>query len=429
MTHAPRIAAAALLALAAWTLPSPARAMPPFGTAESQVRQVFCDMSAVSGRYSATDAQYTASGVCVGVEAPQKGTEARTNTSEFPRLNESKETFRAGWTAKGSYNPLTKEVIEKVTMPAPNVDEKTPVGRPYGNYESRMICATDPWLTGIGVNCTGKTVVATGNLGEAEAALRRLNRPVTTPNKAPQLQALNASHDRYVKAHDFTSTTATTSKSSVIAQMFAPSVIEPRAASTHPPQTALRIRVAPAKEAKDTAYELEIQVKANFDWRLLTTIPVNGQLAQSALGYKGWGAHLAGTGPQMTAIVGEYRLRARATAPRRSEPGDWVEFKVAGKPGISIEDAARSSGVDKVGSVPAALKPGVAAATTGTRSTTPHGGALSAGTVPVARPLSPLLVPADSSLSAAKNKANAVSLNPQPLPPAAAPMQVPSALR
>lgn len=429
MTHAPRIAATALAVLTLWALPPPARAITPFGSADSRVRQVYCDMSAVSGRYSATEAQYSASGACVGLESPQKTTDASTGTSEFPRVNESKETFRAAWTAKGSYNPLTKEVIEKVTMPAPNIDEKTPAGRPYGNYESRMICATDPWLTGIGVNCTGKTVRATGNLGEAEAALRRLNRPVTTPNKAPQLQALNASHDRYVKAHDFTSKSATTGKSSVIAQMFAPSVVEPRPGSTHAPQTAMRVRVAPAKEAKDTAYELEIQVKANFDWRVLTTIPVNAQLAQSAPGYKGWGAHLAGTGPQMTAIAGEYRIRARATAPRRSEPGDWVEFRIAGKPGVTTQELARAK-VDRVGGAPAALKPGLAAATTGTsRSTTPHGGALPAGTVPAARPLSPLLVPADSSLSAAKNKANAVSLNPQPLPPAAAPVQVPSALR
>lgn len=427
MTHAPRIVFAALAGLTLSALSPPARAMPPFGVADSRVRQVFCDMSAVGGKFSAKDAQYTASGACVGLESPQKGDNANTNTSEFPRVNESKEIFRANWTARGSYNPLTKEVFEKLTMPAPNVDEKTPVGRPYGNYESRMICATDPWLTGTGVSCTGKTVVATGNLGEAEAALRRLNRPVTAPSKAPQLQALNTAHDRYVKAHDVTSTTATTSKSGVLAQMFAPSMVEPRAGSTHPPQTAMRIRVAPAEGAKDTAYELEIQVKANFDWRVLTTIPVNAQAAQSALGYKGWGGHLAGTGPQMTAIVGEYRIRALATSPRRSAPGEWVEFKIDGKPGVGIDELARSK-VDKVGSVPAALKPGIAA-TEASRSTTSRSGALSAGTVQEKRPVSPLLVPADSSLSAAKNKANAVSLNPQPLPPAAAPVQVPSALR
>ena len=183
-----------------------------------------------------------------------------------------------------------------------------------------------------------------------------------------------------------------------------PRVLEPTPGSTHVPQTAMRIRVAPAKEAKDTAYELEIQVKANFDWRALTTIPVNAQVAQSALGYKGWGAHLAGTGPQMTAAVGDYRIRARATAPRRSEPGDWVEFKIDGKPGATIDELARSK-VDKVG------------------------GASTTGTMPMARPVSPLALPAQTPLSAAKNKANAVSLNPQPLPPAAATTQAPSALR
>ena len=398
-----------------------------FGSADDRVKQVFCDMTAIKGGDTNTESRYSASGMCTELESPQKIDSARDNVSEFPRINESKEIWRAQWTAQGTYNPVTKETWERITMPAPTIDQKTPVGRPYGNYETRMICATDPWLTGISAACTGKTVNATGNLGSAEAALRKLNRPASTPNKAPQLQALQAAHDRYVKTHSFASTTETTGKGRAMAQLFAPTIIEPKAGSTHAPQTPLRIRVAAANNAKDTAYELEIQVQANFDWRVLTSIPTNAAVAQSTLGYQGWGGHVAGTGAQMMAIVGSYRVRARATSPSRSEPGDWVEFKIDGPPGISIQDAARSTG-EKVGSAPPALralKSGAMAGTTeASHAATPYGSAVAPKAATAA-----LLKTQQSPLNTVKNKTDAVLLNPQPLPPSALPTQAPSAFR
>ena len=427
-----------------------------FSAADSLQKQVFCNIARVNGQFSSTESKYTANGNCVGLESPQKGDSEKTNTSEFPRVNESKELFNAAWTAQGSYNPVTKEAWEKVTMPAPTIDQKTPVGRPYGNYETRMICATDPWLTGIGVQCTGKTVKATGNLGDTEAALRALNRPVTTPNKAPLLQALNTAHDRYVSTHAFNSTTAATSKSSAVGMLFAPTVVEPKPNSTHRPQTAMSIRVAPAETAKDTAYELEIQVQANFDWRVLTNIPVSAAVAQSALGYKGWGAHADGTGAQMTAIAGVYRVRAKATAPSRSAPSDWVEFKIDGKPGVSVEDLAKGKIDARSGAKTSAAA--AALATEAPRLQT-HGASVPAGSTPVARPaatagtltrspvetlksktdavlLNPQPLPpktataTPSPLSATRTKADAVLLNPQPLPPSSlTPAQVPGALR
>jgi len=135
---------AALSALALAAVAPCVHAMTPFGTADSQVKQVFCDMSAIKGQFNETESRYTSSGVCVELDSPQSNAKG---TSEFPDINRSTEVFRAAWTAQGSYNPLTKETWEKLTMPAPNIDQATPVGRPYGNYETRMICATDPWLS------------------------------------------------------------------------------------------------------------------------------------------------------------------------------------------------------------------------------------------------------------------------------------------
>ena len=408
----------------AGVIAQPAFALGSFGAAGPLDKQVFCSIAAIKGSFSGTESRYNASGDCAELQAPP--TTSGKVTSEFVGAQGSTEIFHAVWTAQGSYNPVTKETWEKVTMPAPTIDQKTPVGRPYGNYETRMICATDPWLTGTGVNCTGKTVSATGNLGDTEPLLRQINRPVTTPNKAPQLQALVAAHDRYVNTHSVTSTTAT-GKGHALAQLFVPTIIEPKAGSTHPPQTPLRIRVAAAQNTKDTAYELEIQVQANFDWRVMSSIPTSAAAAQSASGYQGWGGHVVGTGPQMMAIAGAYRVRARATAPTRSEPSDWVEFKIDGQPGVSIQDAARSTG-EKVGSAPPAFRALNAGTTAGTtellHAATPYGAAVAP------KAANPNLLKLQTSpLNTAKSKVDAVLLNPQPLPPSALPTRAPSTLR
>src|SRR5437867_1231855 len=190
---------------------------------------------------------------------------------------------------------------------------------------------------------------------------------------------------------------------------FSPRVLEPAPGSVHRPQTVMAIRVAPGKSAKDTAYELESQVKANFDWRVLTNIPVSAAVAQSSAGYKGWGAHADGTGAQMTAVVGVYRVRAKATAPAPSAPGEWVEFKIDGQPGISIQDAARSP-VEKVGGFPAARKAAGVADVTEAPRLNSRSAAASAGMATTPRPMSPLSTAVRSPADTSKNKTDAVLL-------------------
>lgn len=449
------LAIAALAAVVLATLAPSVRAMPPFGAADSLVKQIFCDLNSVNGTFTSTEATYRASGQCIQLESPQRGEQLRGGgkSSEFPDANRSKELFRAAWTAQGSYNPVTKETWEKVTMPAPAIDQRTPVGRPYGTYETRMICATDPWLTGLGVKCTGKTAKAAGNVGDMATMLGTLNQPLTTPSKQPLLQALNAKHDLYERTHSVVSANAGSSKRSAIAAIFAPTIVEPKPGSTHRPQTAMSIRVAAAQNAKDTNYILEIQQtsmpqnlgQANVEWHDLTNIPVTAAVAQSGLGYRGWGAHVDGTGPQMTASLGTYRVRALATAPKRSEPSAWVEFKIDGQPGVTKDDLARSKVGATAGARAAFGLPAKAATNEAPRTqtysaplTAPAQATLSATAKKAdaaalnPQPLPPRPSPTPSPLTKATRKADAVSLNPQPLPPASPtvlPNQAPSALR
>lgn len=405
-----------------------------FDAADEWVKQVMCDQRSITGSFTLSTAGYRASGTCVQLEAPRAADEPRTNTSEFPRLNESRELFRANWTAQGSYNTQTKEAWERLTVPA---GQSTQPGRPYGTYESRMICATDPWLTGSDITCTGKTVSATGRFGDFERLFRNLNRPLTVPSSFDskgQLKSLNDAHNRYVSTRTITSTAESASTGSSVAVMFTPNIVEPKPGSTHRPQTPMTIRVAAAQNAKDTGYQLEIQAQSNGNWRVVTNIPVTASEVQGLSGYGGWGGHADGTGPQMTASVGTYRVRAMATMPHRSAPGEWVEFKVDGTPGPAIHSKARSR-VEKASGANDAMKAANPTGAVQSQRTPAFGATEPAGSALLVKPASPAL-PVQSTMSKATRPApgtrGAESLNPQPLPPAAplTPVQqVPSALR
>jgi hypothetical protein len=177
-----------------------------------------------------------------------------------------------------------------------------------------------------------------------------------------------------------------------------PSIVEPREGATYPPQTPLRVRIVPAKDAKDTTYRIEIQVQANFDWRDVTTVATPAGVAQSAQGYRGWGGKPGVPVTAMTAIAGTYRMRARGTAPQMGQPGEWVQFKIDGQPGpqVDVMDQAK----------PAPGKAGDAAQSAASRMTGQSSTLNALGTAPAV---------------AVPNKADAASLNPQPLPPKTSP--------
>ena len=259
--------------------------------------------------------------------------------------------------------------------------------------------------------------------------LLRLNLPATTPSKPAQLQALVAAHDRDARLQMRVTKVESDNKAGQIVIAPKPTIVEPREGATYPPQTPLRVRIVPAKDAKDTTYRIEIQVQANFDWRDVTTVATPAGLAQSPQGYRGWGGKPGVPVTAITAIAGTYRMRARGSAPQMGQPGDWVEFKIDGRPGPQVDvmdqakpapgkagDAAQSAAW-RVGGQPSTLN---ALGTSPAVAVPNKAGAASLNPQPLPPKTSPAALTA-TPLDAARNKAGAVLLNPQPLPPKTAP--------
>lgn len=201
-------------------------------TTDTVTRHVFCDMPALKGEFHRNNQRYVASGMCVELEAVQSNDGAK-NRSEFDQYNNSKEIWRANWTAEGSYDPTTKVTTETVTLPAPNVTEFAPANRPYGRFTSRMICAADPWLESV-ANCTAITVTAQGNLGSMEASLRLMKRPFTSRAKEPQRNALIEQQARALKSFDMRPTTAAAQIDRTAAALNAGKSLSSRNVSTEP---------------------------------------------------------------------------------------------------------------------------------------------------------------------------------------------------
>lgn len=184
-----------------------------------------------------------------------------------------------------------------------------------------------------------------------------------------------------------------------------PSIVEPQKGGVYASQTPLRVRVAPGKGASDAAYRIEIQRQKlsstsssswNIEWLDVLTADTTAGVAQSTRGYRDWGgAQSVRAGAEMTASGGLYRIRARATAPQASPPGDWVEFRINGPRGTQDDAQAKAPAGN--------VQNRVVAATLNAQSAAPS---TSAGTATLnAQTLTPRAL------------GGAAVLNPQPLPP------------
>jgi hypothetical protein len=186
-----------------------------------------------------------------------------------------------------------------------------------------------------------------------------------------------------------------------------PNIAEPREGGTYPPRTPLRVRIVPAKDAKDTAYRIEIQRKVNSYWRDLITVATPAGVGQSPQGYRDWGAQAPGDRAEMAATAGAYRMRARSTAPQMGEPGEWVQFKIDGQPGKQVDAMNQAT----TAPAPAAGAAAAAASRVGGQTGIPN----ALGNAPAAA------VTLNPQSLAPKSLSGAASLNPQPLPPKTAP--------
>jgi hypothetical protein len=315
-------------------------------------RMVYCDRPDVRGTFLVQESRYVARGTCVLLEAVQPATDKNdidTNRSQFADYNHSKELFRAEWTAEGGYNPLTKQAWEKIVIP-PILDHQAPAGRPYGRFESKMFCSDDPWIAFGSSQCTAIKSTATGSLGDLEKPLRQISRPFTSFMKLAQQQALYDEHETFLKRSAAMAPKNTTVAKEALRTVTLPEILEPRPASTHPPQTPLKIRVAPPRNIRVQSYELQFETKQpNGSWQVQTNVRVTAAEVEGPLGYKGWGWHQPGTGLQMTASAGAYRLRARAVNPDQGEAGAWQEFTIAGDPGPGPDVMSKSNVLSGLG--------------------------------------------------------------------------------
>jgi hypothetical protein len=305
----------------------------PFAT-----QRVFCDTPEIRGDTDINTSRYVSRGTCVELQGTTPKSEYNVNRSEFDDYSHAKEIFRAGWTAEASYNPVTKEAWEKITFPAPTLDKPAPTGQPYGRFELRMICATDPWLEFGSPHCTAIHGTATGSLGDIEKMLQQASHPFTANGK--NTQALYDAHQAFLKRSAALAAVAktTTQTKEALRSVTLPEILEPRAGNAYPPETPLKVRVIAPRNLKVQTYELQFESKQNNgSWQTVTNVPVAAAELEGPLGYTGWGWHPPHTGPLMTAWTGTYRLRARVTSPSAGEPGEWREFTIAGKPGVGLD--------------------------------------------------------------------------------------------
>jgi hypothetical protein len=342
------IGACALLAAAAGVVSFEAHAWSNFTSGGSPTKQVFCDMPEIRGDFLTKESRYLSLGTCVELQGrtPFVNDEVR-GRSEFDDYREGKDVFRVDWTAEGGYDLATREAWEKIAL-APTIDQRTAAGRPYGRFESKMVCGADPWLESA-TRCTLISRTATGSLGDMEEYLRKGSRPFTSYMKSAQSQALYDSHQAFLKRLAAMAPKASTQAKEALRSITLPEILEPRAGSVHPPGTPMKIRVAAPRNLKIESYELEIEYKKDGTWQVQTNVPVTATEVESPLGYKGWGWHEKGTGTQMTAEAGTYRLRARTMRPGQGEYGEYREFTIAGAAGVGPDAVPKSNVLSGLG--------------------------------------------------------------------------------
>lgn len=320
---------------------------------------VFCDIEAVDGRHELQASRYTARGTCVEVETAPEMNRGRAGQSQFDDVGRSREKSRAPWTAEGVYDPARREARETITIPPPRIDEKLAVTRPYGRITTVMTCDRDPWLETTEA-CRKPSVTRTETMNaDIEKMLTFQPRPFTARMKPLQNEALWQAK-RSADARLATSAKQSPATTVRYGASEPPRIVDPRAGSTHAPQTAMKIRVAAPKIVglpgyKVQSYDLVFERRQpSGEWKPLTQVGAPASEAEG-IGYVGWGAQKPGTPNQMTAAPGTYRVRADVNTPRQQKlpelnRGPWTEFVVAGEPAkdpLRVQAAPRITGTQQ----------------------------------------------------------------------------------
>jgi hypothetical protein len=270
---------------------------------------------------------------------------------------------------------------------------------------------------------TASAPSAPASSGKPAIALGRTNAPAAPAPKVSQLPG-SAGQLQPARNQQLLAPKASAGAAAVVPT---PTIAEPREGVTYPPQTPLIVRVTPAKDAKDAAYRIEIEVEQNvLVWRNVATLEVPAAVAQSPQGYRGWGAKQDPSKPWTEATPGTWRVRVSPSTQQLGKRSDWVVFRIAGQPGNAGGDGNAAQSAPQPLPIPPKAPAAALAAKPlpGARNDVP-----AALLTPQALPRRTLsAAPAATSLDAARNKTAPVLLNPQPLPPGGL-QQAPSSLR
>jgi len=292
----------------------------------------WCEIKSISGRFSVSSGKYTAQGDCSGSSgARQAGT--------------------FGWTAEGGYSNHVAEELIKVAPQA----KVNPNGPNYG-WKTKYSCPNDPWLTDVACTVIAqaddsplKDHVLQTNLnlerGKGPFTARSLlaaQKTALNGERTSQLAALAAEAQRRMNSRlkggalapsQFRASLAPIVRSPAAGQRFLNQTVVPIRLSPPPqwPETSVGLDGNPVKTDRSVSgYMVRLERKdSSGKWVAHTTLPVGALLAESPVGFTGFGA---GAPPGGITTPGTWRLSAQISSPLTSGWSEWVEFGVIPPP-------------------------------------------------------------------------------------------------
>ncbi len=263
------------------------------------------------------------------------------------------------YVVKGSY--LNGIAVELIEIAPPPIHQPS---HPYGTWQTKYACPSDPWLTVDGppfnadqlrVKCT--TLQRVDN-SPAEQGPRRIynGKPVPTVTEMLQpwrahkpmtallllpeeRQALAAKRDADL-AEEKRKADQHLKAGLQQRPLFRPIVLAPTPGQRFLIRTTVPIKLSPPQGWQETQvnlndgmpykadrnYLVRIERKdAAGNWVPHTSLTVNAVAAESPTGYTGFGA---GVPPNGITLPGSWRISAHISAPTKTPWSEWVEFAV-----------------------------------------------------------------------------------------------------
>lgn len=222
----------------------------------------------------------------------------------------------APWTATGTFDPKTTSTSEDIVVPAARIDQPS---RPYGRFQAKMHCPSDPWLTQ-NIACNGIVPTIDAPLDQTapnavgwqqSEPLAPKIRDVLVYNRRPFTAVLSDDMRRALNKQHSNPLGLQTKVNPMVVQPNSPIIISPQP-NTRVTSNAFKIQIVPSKMLTGTHILVQFtkvdgpanQLKPTYSWLRPT-----GELAS--------GAYLP---TDLVNSKGNWKIRARIDAPK---PGDF----------------------------------------------------------------------------------------------------------